>query len=142
MIFNKSGRKLNQNFHFTLNGKIIDIVDQYQYLGLKLRPSGSMRFATEELFDKANRAWFSISNVVYTHKRMEVNNVFRIFDSLVTPVALYGCEFWLPLILENNCFKTKSNLLDYWQKFNCEKLNQKCARIVLSVNKKKHGLVG
>ena len=136
MIFNKSGRKLNQNFHFTLNGKTVDIVDQYQYLGLKLRPSGSMGLATEELFDKANRAWFSISNVVYKHKRMEVNNVLSIFDSLVTPVALYGCEFWLPLILEKKCFKTKSNLLDYWQKFNCEKLNQKCARIVLSVNKK------
>ena len=103
IVFNKSGKKLDEKFNFTLNGEKVDIVDEYQYLGLKLRPSGSMSVAVQELHDKASRAWFGISNVIYKNKRMEVEKIFNLFDSLVTPVALYGCEFWLPCILPKKC---------------------------------------
>ena len=41
----------------------IEVVDSYQYLGIKLKPSGSMQYAVGELYDKASRAWFAISNV-------------------------------------------------------------------------------
>ena len=136
IIFNKRGLKMDKCFNFSLKGRKLEIVDQYQYLGLKLRPSGSMGVAVQELHDKANRAWFGISNVIYKHKRMDVDKIFSIFDSLVTPVALYGCEFWLPLVMPKNCYKSKSNLLEYWEKFACEKINQKCARVALSVNRK------
>ena len=95
-----------------------------------------MGLAMQELHDKANRAWFGISNVIFTNKRMEVNKIFNIFDSLVCPVALYGCEFWLPLILPKKAFSTKQNLLSFWKDFQCEKINQKCSRISLSLNRK------
>ena len=88
MIFNKRGQKLDNKYNFVLNGKKVEIVDEYQYLGLKFRPSGSMTMAVQELHDKASRAWFGISNVVYTNKRMEVDTIFSLFDSLVTPVNL------------------------------------------------------
>ena len=136
IIFNKKGLKLDKNFDFILGGNKVEITDQYQYLGLKLKPSGSMGVAVQELYDKATRAWFSISNVIYKHKRMEVDKCFQIFDSLVTPVALYASEFWLPHSIANACFKNKENLLNYWEKFMSEKLNQKCSRIILSVNRK------
>ena len=42
IVFNKRGLKMDRNFEFLLNGKIIEITDQYQYLGLKLKPSGSL----------------------------------------------------------------------------------------------------
>ena len=100
IIFNKRGQKLDKQYGFYLNEKKVEIIDEYQYLGLKFRPSGSMTMAVEELHDKASRAWFGISNVIYTNKRMEVDKIFSLFDSLVTPVALYGCEFWLPLIMQ------------------------------------------
>jgi hypothetical protein len=127
---------LDNKYNFVLNEKKVEIVDEYQYLGLKLRPSGSMTMAVQELHDKASRAWFGISNVVYTNKRMEVDKIFSLFDSLVTPVALYGCEFWLPLILQKKCFNSKQNLLNFWEDLPCEKINQKCARMTLSVNRK------
>ena len=67
---------------------------------------------------------------------MEVDKIFGIFDSLVTPIALYGCEFWLPLILPKKTFSSNQNLLAFWKDFTCEKINQKCSRISLSVNRK------
>ena len=65
-----------------------------------------------------------------------MDNIFILFDSLVTPVALYGCKFWLPSILPKKCFNSKENLLSFWKDLVCEKVNQKCARITLSVNRK------
>ena len=117
IIFNKRGLSLANKFEFWLNGHKVRIVDEYeyQYLGLKVKPSGSMGIAVQELHDKASRAWFGISNIVAKNKRMEVEKIFNIFDSLVTPVALYGCEFWLPLVIPKKSFSHKNNLLNFWK---------------------------
>ena len=136
MIFNKRGVTLKNEKKIFLDGKILEVVDQYQYLGLKLRPSGSMNFAVDELNTKANRAWFSISKVLYKNKRMEVSKSLQIFDSLVLPVSTYGCEFWLPHCLPRKSFKSSENLISSWETFLPEKLNQECCRMLLSVNKK------
>ena len=71
MVFNKGG-KLIKSHKFYLSGKELEVVDQYQYLGVKLTHSGSMQLAVSELADKASRAWHGISNVIYTNKMMEV----------------------------------------------------------------------
>ena len=87
MIFNKRGIRLDKKFSFTVNNSKLEITNEYQYLGLKLRPSGSMNFAVQELLEKASRAWFSISNILFKNKRMKVDQALGVFDSLVTPVA-------------------------------------------------------
>ena len=135
MIFNNKGAKLD-NYKFYLNGDRVSITDQYQYLGIKLRPSGSLQMAVDELHDKALRAWFSISNIVFKNKRMEPYKVFGLFDSLVTPVALYGCEFWLPHIIKKSGLSSPDRLLDSWESFKPETINQKCSRMILGVHRK------
>ena len=57
MIFNSGGRLLKKTV-FMAGGHHIETVDNYQYLGIKLKPSGSMQLATDELFSKASRACF------------------------------------------------------------------------------------
>ena len=136
MIFNKRGIKMDKKFSFSIKNARLEITDQYQYLGLKLRPSGSMNLAVQELCDKASRAWFGISNLIFKNNRMDVDKALGIFDSLVTPVATYGSPLWLPYILPQNSFKSAESILDSWEKLQAEKLNQKCCRIILSVNKK------
>ena len=136
MVFNKSGRKLENIFRFKLDGKYLEITDEYQYLGLKLRPSGSFNLAVQELNDKASRAWLGISNIVFRNKRMQTDRIFTLFDSLVTPVATYCSPLWLPFNISAKNLETKTGLHDFWEKFKCETLNQKCGRIALSVNSK------
>ena len=87
MIFNKRGIRLDKKFSFSVNNSKLEITNEYQYLGLKLRPSGSMTFAVQELLEKASRAWFSISNILFKNTRMKVDQALGVFDSLVTPVA-------------------------------------------------------
>ena len=73
MIFNKRGLKLDKKFVFYLSGQKLEITDEYQYLGIKLRPSGSFSLAVQELKDKASRAWFGISTLIFKNKGMQIH---------------------------------------------------------------------
>lgn len=103
---------MDKIYNFNIHGIKVEITDEYKYLGLKLRPSGSMQSAVQELNEKASRAWFGISNVIYRNKRLEVKKALNIFDSLVTPVALYASEFWVPHFLSEKHLKNETNFLD------------------------------
>ena len=133
MIFNPWGIKL-PGFNFFVSGSPLEIVDNYQYLGIKLKTSGSLQFAASELLAKANRAWFAISNVLYQHKKMAVQKALQLFDSLIRPVFSYAAEFWLPFIIPKKGFESQANLLKSWETFQPEILNQKVCRLLLSVH--------
>ena len=66
---------------------------------------------------------------------MDIDRIFRLFDALITPVATYGSPLWLPYIMPKKNTRNESSLLDYCEVFKCEMLQQKCARIILSVSK-------
>ena len=135
LIFNKTGRVIKDVCFYIDNIKL-ENVDQYPYLGIKLKPSGSMNCAADELSIKAGKAWFSISNILYKNKRMDIFRALNLFHCLISPVALHASEFWLPYILPKKCFKGESSLFDFWQNFKCEVINQRCCRMLLSVDKK------
>ena len=67
---------------------------------------------------------------------MPVTRAFQLFYSLVSSVALYGCEFWFPHVLAKKCFTTKTKLLAGWEGLKCETINQQCCRVLLSVHRK------
>jgi hypothetical protein len=108
MIFNARGIKMNDQT-FTVGGYPIEIVDSYQYLGIKFKPSGSLHCAAGELFDKASRAWFAISNVLYQHKKLAVKKALQLFNSLIRPIFSYAVEFWLPDILTKKSLDNQTN---------------------------------
>ena len=67
---------------------------------------------------------------------MPIQQAFELFDSLVTPVALYASEFWLPCIMQKKCFSSEQNLLQFWETLKCETINQRLCRMLLSVHGK------
>ena len=135
MIFN-GGAKKCKDFLFSAGGSDIEIVDSYQYLGIKFKPSGTMKLATDELYTKTSRAWFAISNVLYQHKKLAVQKALQLFDSLIRPIFLYAVEFWLPFIIPKKGFNSQDSLLKFWETFQPELLNQKLCRLLLSVHKR------
>jgi hypothetical protein len=68
IVFNKSG-KLLKGYKFMCNGSVLEVTKEYQYLGIKFTPSGSMAVAVDELCTKASRAWFSFSNIIRPSRR-------------------------------------------------------------------------
>ena len=138
MIFNVRGLLLDKDpeHQFYAGGQTLKIVSEYTYLGVKLTPSGAASHGADELFLKSRRSWFSISNLIYRHKRMTTDKALQIFDQLVTSIGLFSCESWLPLIITKKSFKEDNNILSFWDSFKLETLNQKICRMILGVHKK------
>ena len=69
MVFNVRSVLLDKDADhvFSAGGQNLKVVREYNYLGIKLTPSGVASHGATELFLKARRSWFSMSNLVYKH---------------------------------------------------------------------------
>ena len=138
MVFNKRGlgpRYFSQ-LKFFAGGLQLEIAEQYTYLGVVFIPSGAVYEATNTLATKCSRAWFSLSNFLYENKRMSVEKYQKLIDTLVLPVGLYSSELLAPLSLPAKSFLSTDNLLQAWEGFYLEIVNQRACRLLLSVQKK------
>ena len=95
MVFNPTGRLLKDSQHFTLGESIIPSAREYCYLGIKFTLSGSLKTAQATLRQKALRGYFAVKRMLdIRHIRKSI--LFKIFDSLIQPIAAYACQIWLP----------------------------------------------
>ena len=138
MIFNARGLLLDKDpdHQFHVHGQVLKVVREYTYLGVKLTPSGAASHSASKLFMKARRSWFSISNLIYKHKRMSTDKALQIFDQRVSSIGLYNCESWLPLVMTNKSLNDQNSVLSHWESFQLETLNQNICRMKVGVHKK------
>ena len=138
LIFNPAGFGPAKfpNLNFYINNRIVEKCDSYTYLGFLFKPSGSVVAGVKELVSKANRAYYSISNILYENKKMPVDSALSLFDMTVSPVTLYAVEYWGILTLPASSFQSKESLLRAWEGFVPETINQKLCRLILSCHKK------
>ena len=59
MVFQKRARK-NADFHFLIDSQIIDVVQEYTYLGTRMSSSGNFSVSSEHLKEKPLHAFFSL----------------------------------------------------------------------------------
>ena len=92
VIFNPSGRKLcTHKFYF--DGREMEVVKSYTYLGLELLSSGSFWLAKASLMDKARKAMFPLFSTI-PQFQLTCTDAMNLFHSLVKPIALYNAENW------------------------------------------------
>ena len=92
LVFSK--RKIDKsNINFTIGGEIIEIVDEFKYLGVKFSYNGNFHTNTKDLEIQGNRALFSVIKKA-RKENLPVDMQFELFDRMVVPVILYGCEIW------------------------------------------------
>ena len=125
MIFQKCGRK-PKNLHFYYQNQLIEIVQEYTYLGIKLTPNGNFTMAQQSLCEKALRAIFKIRK--YTNiSKLPHCLVFKIFDATVLPILTYGGEVWG--VSKHTNFKK-------WDQSPAEKIHLKFCKHYLELNRK------
>ena len=93
MVFSKVGRTKTDKFNFVINSSAVDYVTSYKYLGINISNTGKFALAEKNLSLKASRALFSVKQSVFNNN-VKPSVIFRIFDSLVKPIALYGSDVW------------------------------------------------
>ena len=92
MVFRNGGR-LKDNEKWVYNNCELEIVDEFNYLGLLLNYNGKFTKAQQQLADQGRKALFSISS--------KLNNFFfnietkcSVFDTYVNSILSYASEVW------------------------------------------------
>jgi hypothetical protein len=90
VVFN--GRK-NHRDKFTFGKISVETVDYFKYLGICFSRTGNFFKCRKLAYDKAQNAMFSLLRLA-RNQELPLNIVLNLFQALVVPVLLYGCEIW------------------------------------------------
>ena len=93
MVFNITGRLLKESYMFRCNNEPIPTAKLYCYLGICFTLSGSTKTAQVQLRQKGLRAYFSLKKDIDL-KSISKEASFKLFDSLILPVATHGIQTW------------------------------------------------
>ena len=78
---------------FWLNGEKVELVDSYVYLGTTIQANGRFSEAMQKQINQAHRALFVIKSKKETFN-LPIDIVLDLFDKMILPILLYGCEIW------------------------------------------------
>ncbi len=129
MICSKS--KLMSETSFKYNGKILEKVSLYKYLGIMISDNTCLRAAHDSLMQKGIKAYYAMSNLLYAANITNVKNYLMLFDALVRPILTYGCEIWGVDLLQKK--KPSKFLSGQHHMLGCEKVEIKLYKFILGV---------
>ncbi|CAL4075680.1 unnamed protein product, partial [Meganyctiphanes norvegica] len=78
---------------FWLKGEKVEVVENYVYLGTTFSFNGKYRHAKMKQVTQAQRALFAIKAQKERYN-LPVDIVLDLFDKMILPILLYGCEIW------------------------------------------------
>lgn len=115
VIFSKG--KVRKKPVFNFGDSVLDVVDDYVYLGCTFNYNGKYNKAINDRLIQGRRAMFGLISKS-NQMSLPLDITSQLFDSVVSPVLLYACEVW-------GC----ENI------YNIEKLHVKFCKFVLKLNK-------
>jgi hypothetical protein len=81
------------NLKFNLSGKQLDIVDEFDYSGVLLTKHGNFNKSKMFAVHKGTKAMNEVLKLGRIHS-LSINCQLDLFDKMVKPTLLYGCEIW------------------------------------------------
>lgn len=91
LIFSKG--RISKNEKYFLNGKEIEVVKSYKYLGVFFARSGCFLTTRNYLKNQATKAMYSLLQKCRKHN-MSIECQLDMFDKAILPILLYGSEIW------------------------------------------------
>ena len=93
MVFRKGGI-LPRDLKFNYNGKEINIVNTFSYLGVIFSTNGSFSDCQKTLSGQAQKAIFKLNRYLYTFTNITPKHRLKLFDKLISPILTYRSEVW------------------------------------------------
>ncbi len=91
MVFSKG--KVSNNLKFFINGRELEIVKQYKYLGVIFSSSGSFLATRKYIKEQGMKALYAIiKKCRFNH--LSIRCQLDMFDKAIEPILLYGSEIW------------------------------------------------
>lgn len=91
VVFSK-GRPLS-NIEFKYNNTVLEIVNEFTYLGVIFSRTGSFSKAKKAQAEKATHAMYDVIRKGRKHN-LSIECQLDLFDKIVKPILLYGSEVW------------------------------------------------
>ena len=91
MIFSRG--KVRKYPVFKYGNGIINVVHDFVYLGVKFNYNGNFKKAISKQVIQARKASFAMTLKVQ-RLRLSLDIQCELFDQLILPILLYGCEVW------------------------------------------------
>ena len=93
MVF-RNGGPLRQNEKLYFDGKLVEPVTYYKYLGLIFSSRLSWSKTINTLRHQAEKAIIAVKIIFNKCGGLPTNVAFHLFDTLVLPILCYGSEIW------------------------------------------------
>ena len=91
MIFSRG--KVRKTVPILAEGKELERVDTFCYLGIVFRYNNTFQAAMKYNIDKAKKALFKMETLL-GKVDLEIETKLHLFDTMVLPILIYGCEVW------------------------------------------------
>ncbi len=92
VVFSKRKTK-RYNTEFKLDGFQLEVMDQFSYLGVLFSYNGSFLMHRKNKFNQANKSMFALLKTI-RQLSLPIDLQLELFDRVVVPVLIYGCEVW------------------------------------------------
>ena len=93
MVF-RGGGPLRQNEKWYFDGKLLEVVSAYKYLGSIFTPKLVWSQCQKTLALQAQKGLFLIRKFSYACEGLPVDIMFELFDKMISPILLYSSEIW------------------------------------------------
>lgn len=123
MVFQKKARSQGHKHQFLYKGQVLQHSSSYSYLGIDISASGRFGLAVKTLAEKARRAFYAIKSRC-GHLKLPIKTWIKLYNSIIKPILLYGCEIWGPVLNFKN-----------WDKTSVEKLQLEIGKNILGVHR-------
>ena len=139
IVFGSNSR--SKIIDFKIGNQIIERTDKYCYLGIVIHQNGNFYTALNELRKKALRALYGLKRVII-RKSLSFDALIKLFDSLIKPILLYGCQVIAPHNLdvrklsEYNCRFNDTAYFNIFKNSLYEKFHIKYLKWCCGVHKK------
>lgn len=89
----RNGGKLRTDEKWEYKGEILEVLDQFVYLGVLFNFNGKFLVTQKQLASQGRKALFALKSTI---KQLYLNHctLFSLFDTYVCSILNYGCEVW------------------------------------------------
>ncbi|KAJ8934309.1 hypothetical protein NQ318_002900 [Aromia moschata] len=91
----KITREKTKELKIKLEGKYIEQVNSYKYLGVTFEEDGKMDCELNKRIGQANRTYFALNRGFIEKKEISKKTKMRIYKAVYRPILTYGCESWV-----------------------------------------------
>ena len=89
----RNGGKMKDSEKWYYNGKSLDIVNQFNYLGMLFNFNGKFNVTQKHLAQQGKKAYFALCGKLRNHY-LNIETKSNLFDIYVSSVLNYGAEIW------------------------------------------------